>query len=103
MAEDNIGDYMQTFTSDYKSNLHMINETLRVGESFDITVKHLKIGGRKATFYCLNGFVKDEMFEKELEYLSKLTREDMENIKDADDFLNTYITYIQCKTENDFE
>ena len=58
----------------------MINETLRVGESFDILIKRLKIGGRKATFYCLDGFVKDEMFEKELEYLSKLTKENLDDI-----------------------
>ena len=102
MAEDNIGDYMQTFTSDYNSNLHMINETLRVGESFDITVKRLKIGGRKATFYCLNGFVKDGIFEEEMEYLSKLTEENLRNIDDADDFLDTYITYIECSAVSDF-
>ena len=103
MAEDNIGDYMQTFTSDYNSNLHMINETLRVGESFDIIVKRLKIGGRKATFYCLDGFVKDEMFEKELEYLSKLTKEDLDSVDDADTFVDTYITYIECSAEADLD
>ena len=81
----------------------MINNTLRLGESFDIIIKHLKIGGRKATFYCLAGFIKDEMFEKELEYLSEISKEDMDNVEDADEFLNTYITYIQCKSENDFE
>ena len=102
-VKDNIGDYMQIFTSDYNSNLHMINEKLRVGESFDIIVKRLKIGGRKATFYCLDGFVKDEMFEKELEYLSKLTKENLDNIDDADDFLDTYITYIECSAEYDLE
>lgn len=95
--------YMKTFTADYNSNLHLINETLRVGENFDITVKRLVIGGRRATFYCLNGFVKDEMLEKELEYLSRLTKENLDNVEDADDFLCNYITYIQCKTENDFE
>ncbi len=94
---------MQTFTSDYNSNLHMINEKLRVGESFDILIKRLKIGGRKATFYCLDGFVKDEMFEKELEYLSKLTAEDLAKTEDADDFLDTYITYIECSAEYDLE
>ena len=102
-VKDNIGDYMQIFTSDYNSNLHMINEKLRVGESFDIIVKRLKIGGRKATFYCLDGFVKDEMFEKELEYLSKLTKENLDDIDDADDFLDTYITYIECSAEYDLE
>ena len=94
---------MKTFTSDYNSNLHMINEKLRVGESFDILIKRLKIGGRKATFYCLDGFVKDEMFEKELEYLSKLTAEDLAKTEDADDFLDTYITYIECSAEYDLE
>ena len=94
---------MKTLTSDYNSNLHTINEILRVGEVFDITVKRLIIGSKKAAFYCLNGFVKDEIFEKELEYLSELTKEDMDKIEDADEFLDTYITYIQCKTENDID
>ena len=102
-AKDIIGDYMQNFTSDYNSNLHMINEKLRVGESFDIIVKRLKIGGRKAIFYCLDGFVKDEMFEKELEYLSKLTKENLDSVDDADDFVDTYITYIECSAEYDLE
>ncbi len=94
---------MQTFTSDYNSNLHMINEKLRVGESFDIIIKRLKIAGRKATFYCIDGFVKDEMFEKELEYLSELTAEDLAKTDDADDFIDTYITYIECSAEYDLE
>ena len=94
---------MKTFSSDYNSNLHMINETLRVGESFDILIKRLKIGDRKATLYCLDGFVKDEMFEKELEYLSKLTKENLDKIEDADDFLDTYITYIECSAEYDLD
>ena len=81
----------------------MINETLRVGESFDITLKRLVIGGRRAIFYCLNGFVKDEMLEKELEYFSGLTKEEVDKTEDADEFLNTYITYIQSKTESDFD
>ena len=94
---------MKFFTDDYNSNLHMINETLRIGESFDIIIKRLEIGGRKASFYSLSGFIKDEMFEKELEYLSKLTKEDMRNTEDADEFLDKYVTYIQCKSETDFE
>ena len=81
----------------------MINETLRVGESFDITLKRLVIGGRRAMFYCLNGFIKDEIFEKELEYFSRLTKEEVDKTEDADEFLNTYITYIQSKTESDFD
>ena len=94
---------LKNLTKDYNSNLHTINEILRVGDVFDITVKRLKIGSRKATIYCLNGFIKDEMFEKELEYLTAITKEEMDIIEDADEFLDTYVTYIQCKVENNIE
>ena len=92
-----------TFTSDYNSDLHMINEMLRVGESFDITVRRLKIGKRRATAYCLNGFIKDVMLEQELEYLSKLSEEALGDIEDADDLLDNYITYIEAKVQDDPE
>ena len=90
---------MVNFCTRYALNLAVINKTLRVGESFDIIVKRIEIAGRNATIYCIDGFVKDEMFEKMLEYLAKLTREDMTGVCTADDFINRHITYIETSTE----
>lgn len=90
---------MTEFTDSYNDNLHLVNTTLRVGESFDIIIKHLRIGGRKATLYGIDGFIKDEMLEKELEYLSKLTPRQLSEISDADEFCDTYITYIETSAE----
>lgn len=92
---------MLNFCSRYAQNLSVINKTLRIGESFDIIVKRLEIAGKKATIYCIDGFVKDEMFEKMLEYLSKLTQEDMQGVNSADDFINRHITYIETSTESE--
>ncbi len=94
---------MTEFTDSYNNNLHLINTTLRVGESFDIIVKRLKVGGRKATLYGIDGFIKDEMLEKELEYLSNLTPEQLSEISDADEFCDTYITYIETSAEESLE
>ncbi len=94
---------MEQFSSNYTDNLTTINKMLRIGESFDIIVKRIKIAGRKATVYCIDGFVKDEMFEKMLEYLAMLTDKDMKNISSADDFVDTHITYIETSTEPDFD
>ena len=91
---------MSDFSKSYEANIEMIDNTLRVKESFDMLVKHIRVGSRKATFYCIDGFVKDEMFEKMLEYLSKLTDEDLEYANDADDLLNNNITYIESSTES---
>lgn len=92
---------MLNFCSRYTQNLTVVNNTLRVGESFDIIVKRIEIAGKKSTIYCIDGFVKDEMFERILEYLSNITKEDMSGITNADDFINKHITYIETSTEAD--
>lgn len=97
------GDIMNQFSDSYSENLHRINKQLRVGESFDILIKRLKVAGRKATFYCIDGFVKDEMFEKMMEYMTNISEKDMKDISDADAFVDNYITYIESSTENDFD
>lgn len=94
---------MTEFTDSYNDNLHLVNTTLRVGESFDIIIKRLRIGGRKATLYGIDGFIKDEMLEKELEYLSKLTPRQLSEISDADEFCDTYITYIETSAEKELD
>ena len=92
---------LKQLSNSYNENLHLINTELRVGESFDIIIKRLKIGERRATFYCIDGFVKDEMFEKMMEYLSYITKEKIDTVSDADEFVDSFITYIESSTEND--
>ena len=94
---------MKKFSSGYNENLVSVNEILRIGESFDIIIKRISIAGRKATIYCIDGFIKDEMFEKMLEYLTKLTEAEMKNITTADEFTDSYITYIEASAEADID
>lgn len=94
---------MINFSNNYFDNLHAINDALRVGESFDIIIKRLKVGNRKATFYCIDGFVKDEMLEKTMEYLTKLTEEDMNLAPNADEFLDNFVTYIESSAEQNLD
>lgn len=94
---------MSDFAKSYDANIETVESTLRVKESFDMLVKHISVGNRKATFYCLDGFVKDEMFEKMLEYLSKLTEKELESIDDAHKLLNNNITYIESSVETSLQ
>lgn len=94
---------MNRFTDNYSENLNMVNQKLRLGESFDILVKRLKVANRRSTIYGIDGFVKDEMFEKVMEYFTKITDEEMIGIDDADTFLDNYVTYIESSTETDLE
>ena len=94
---------MKTFTDSYTRNLDMINSGFRIPESFDIIVKRLEIGKKRATFYCIDGFLKDEMLEKLMEYLTKISEDEMNEISDADSFVDKKITYIEASAEQDFE
>ncbi len=91
---------METFCDNYSENLHKINTLLRTGENFDIIVKHILVGTRKATLFCIDGFVKDEMLEKMLEYLTKLTGKELKNADNAKDLVDNYITYIEASVED---
>lgn len=94
---------MNQFTDSYSENLHLVNTRLRVGESFDIIIKRLKVANRRATLYCIDGFIKDEMLEKMMEYLTKITDKDMKDVTDADTFTDNYVTYIESSTETEIE
>lgn len=92
---------MLTFTSSYSENLNMINTLLRSDKNFDVIIKRILIGNRHATLFCIDGFVKDVMLEKMLEYLTSLTEKEMKNAQNAVDLVDNYISYIEADTEKD--
>ncbi len=94
---------MKDFNLSYNENTSRIEEILRVSENYDMVIKKIKIADKRATAYCIDGFIKDEMLEKNFEYLTKLTQKEMAEIKDAEDFLNSYVTYIEASVTDDTE
>ena len=54
---------------DFEQNKHYLTQELRVNENFDIVSREIVIGGKKAVFFFIDGFCKDELMEKLLQYL----------------------------------
>ena len=90
---------MDTFTSDYAKNLDTVNKILRSGQNFDIIIKHILIGEKRATLFCVGGFIKDVMLEKMLEYFTRLTPDEMGDAITAADLVDKYVPYIDAKTQ----
>lgn len=63
--------------SDYEQRQQAIVELLNIGETFDILQREIVIGGKNATFYMIDGFLKGELMQKMLEFFCGLTEEDM--------------------------
>lgn len=90
-------------STDLSENRKKICNRLPVGRSFDLIERELNIGGKQALLYFVDGFIKDEIMEKVLAFLLKLTPEDMEKATDADAFIHSCISYIETAAEADLD
>ena len=72
-----------------------IDNELKPDKSFDIIKRPLKIGGRRASLYFIDGFIKDEVYEKILEFLYKQTPEEIAGIDDMSRFAENKLPYVE--------
>lgn len=75
-----------------------IDGELKPDKSFDIIKRPLKIGGRRAVLYFIDGFIKDEVYEKILEFLYKQTPEEIAGIDDMSRFAENKLPYVETDT-----
>lgn len=89
------------FSKDFDKNKQRIDTLLNIEKSFDLMYRVVTIGGKKACFYIIDGFCKDEVMEKILEFLYKITPEEMPET--AHEFLKEKLPYGEIdlvRTEN---
>ena len=55
----------------YQNKIQMINEQMHIKENFDIVRKPLKVQDTSMSLYFVDGFAKDEILEKMMEFLLK--------------------------------
>lgn len=79
----------------YKIFEKELDKRLNKDINFDIIKRELLIGKRNSALYFIDGFIKDEVFEKMLEYLFKQTNKDLEQIKDMQNFSLDKMPYVE--------
>ena len=79
----------------YKIFEKELDKRLNKDINFDIIKRELLIGKRNSALYFIDGFIKDEVFEKMLEYLFKQTDKDLEQIKDMQNFSLDKMPYVE--------
>ncbi len=85
----------------FEENIAYMDKILPVKDSFDIIRRDMIIGERKATFYCIDGFTKDETMLKIMDSFFRITAEDMS--EDATTFARTKIPYVEVDVIGDFD
>lgn len=84
---------MEIINKDFKKTIDLINKELRVDKSFDLIYRTFKIDNKKASLYFIDGFAKDDILQKLMQYFMDMSNED--NIDDYYDFLKTKLPYIE--------
>lgn len=84
-----------------QQNMEYLNQRLAVNENFDVVYRVIKVGGRDACMYFIDGFCKDELMQKMLQYFMGLTEEEMP--ADAHEMSKKCMPYVEVDLKDDWE
>ena len=91
------------FKDSFNDNITFLDNYLRVNENFDLVAREIKIGSRPAKMYFVDGFAKDEILEKVMEFIMRIRDEDLEPYKSTREFANKFLPYIEVDVHSEVE
>ena len=71
---------MSDFSCNVKENIKRLETSLNVERNFDILQREVMIAGHRAGFFFIDGFVREDMVEKLMQFFYSLKESDMENL-----------------------
>lgn len=93
--------YINIVHTNLEDNITYMNQTMHISESFDLVYRVIYTGGRKACFYFIDGFCKDEIMQKMLQSFMGITKESMP--KTAYEMLKKQMPYVEVDLSDDLE
>ncbi|MBD5395450.1 MAG: spore germination protein [Lachnospiraceae bacterium] len=88
-------------SSSLQENMSYLNKKLDVDKNFDLVYRVIKVGGRDACMYFIDGFCKDELMQKMLQYFMDLKEEEMP--KDAHEMSKKCIPYVEVDLQDSWD
>lgn len=90
-----------TMNGNYETDSAALSALLATDVNFDIVRRDLIIGQRRASMFFIDGFIKDEVFEKILEFLYKMTPDELAKIHNMQEFSLIKMPYVEVGWETD--
>ncbi len=91
---------MSDFVKNADENIMNFKDRLRFPANFDMLDREVRIGGKKAGFFFIDGFVQEDMVEKLMQFFYSLKPEDVSNI---DKFLENGMPYTEVDRADKYE
>jgi stage V sporulation protein AF len=83
----------------FLENKKYLSDLLHVDECFDIVCRDVLIGGKNAAFYFVDGFCKDDLMQKLLQFIMGIKADEMP--QNAAEF-NKLVPYVEVDASADF-
>lgn len=90
---------MKRLSDNYAQNVAVMDTALRVNESFDVIKKKLVFADGEATFYYIDGFIKDTVMQKMMIYFLSVKKLP----KGAQGFIDRHVPYVETGASSDIE
>lgn len=74
-------------------------QALSIGQSFDLVERNAVIGGRNVYFYFVDGFVRSDIIERTFQVFYSITRHEMDQRSNAEDFIRHHVSCPQAAVE----
>lgn len=81
----------------------LLYEELQIKKNFDVVVKPLLVTGVPINLYFVDGFAKDEILEKMMEFLLKADIKETVKTKDVQTFCDTFVSYLEVDVKDKLE
>ncbi len=88
-------------STDLEKNMEYMRERMCPDTSFDVVYRVIEIGGKRACIYFIDGFCKDELMEKMLQYFLDLKEEEMP--ESAYEMAKKTVPYVEVDLKDQWE
>lgn len=88
---------MNTLSAKLWENIDCLEELLHTEENFDIVSRRTMVADRNACLFFVDGFVKDDLMEKMMDFFYSIAPEDLP--RDSRDLFQGFIPYIEVELQ----
>lgn len=95
------GEKREIISSQLKENMDYLNRELAVDTNFDVIYRVIHFGGKDACMYLVDGFCKDELVQKLLQYFMDMTPDKLP--ADMHGLSKQFTPYVEVDIENRYQ
>lgn len=89
-------------SANLQDNMNVLKNALHLDKNFDVVYRTIQIGGKTGVFYFVDGFAKDEILQRILQFFMEVTPEEMKGV-DAHEFSKRLVPYGETGLYTDME